>query len=224
MWDVGCGVWGVPTSGGAQGQGSLTPASLVARSLWSLTACPLPFPPLPPPPTHPPTHPHRRTLAFLHEYPAAALTFYSHVHHHLPLSTVTRVILVLHKGVRISLQKVYTRIQEHRASLGEAARRAAKKGTHAACRNCVHSTPTPTPAPFSPFLLFSVLPKFPCTHARAHTHMCMTHQLLLFLQFLPIGMDPPLLPRPILLTAVMLFVHCPPHQPLPPLPHAHHHQ
>ena len=63
----------------------------------------------------------RRTLRFLQTAPAAALAFYSHVHHHVPVANVSKLILILHKGTRVSLGKLQQRL-EARASKAAAAK------------------------------------------------------------------------------------------------------
>ena len=63
----------------------------------------------------------RRTLRFLQTAPAAALAFYSHVHHHVPVANVSKLILILHTGTRVSLGKLQQRL-EARASKAAAAK------------------------------------------------------------------------------------------------------
>ncbi len=49
---------------------------------------------------------YRRTLKFLQTAPAAALAFYGHVHAHASVAHVTKLVLILHKGTRMSLSKL----------------------------------------------------------------------------------------------------------------------
>jgi hypothetical protein len=49
---------------------------------------------------------YKRAVKFLQATPGAALTFFSHVHEHVPLANVSKLILILQKGSNLALKRL----------------------------------------------------------------------------------------------------------------------
>jgi hypothetical protein len=70
---------------------------------------------------------YKRAVKFLKQSPAAALTFYTYVHEHVPVPNITKLILILQKGSSIALKRLCGDADEPGAPRAAKAKAASKK-------------------------------------------------------------------------------------------------